>query len=134
MSSDTFRCAVLSVVKHAYVPNGVASHPRFELVVVADDADRPDWVHQRNQLYADQANIPYIRDVERAIREYDVQVAVVSSEAERHCDLAVRAADPQLVTDSGIFRLERLRASDCRNPVASSRGRSTETARKLKKS
>ena len=39
----TFRCAALSVVKHAYVPNGVAAHPRFDLVVVADDADQPAW-------------------------------------------------------------------------------------------
>lgn len=98
MSSNptTFRCAALSVVKHAYVPNGVAAHPRFELVVVADDADQPDWVHQRNQLYADQHNIPYIRDVEQAIHDYDVQVGVVSSEAERHCDLSVRAAEAGL--------------------------------------
>ena len=95
-TTDKFRCAVLSVVKHAYVPNGVASHPRFELVVVADDPDQPDWVHERNQLYADQHGIPYIRDIEKAIRDYDVQVAVVSSEAERHCDLSVRAADAGL--------------------------------------
>ena len=36
---DRFRVAVLSVVKHAYVPLAVAAHPRFEPVVVADDAD-----------------------------------------------------------------------------------------------
>lgn len=93
---EKFRCAALSVVKHAYVPNGVAAHPRFELVVVADDADQPDWVHERNQLFADQHNIPYVRDVEQAIRDYNVQVAVISSEAERHCDLSVRAADAGL--------------------------------------
>jgi len=91
-----FRCAVLSVVKHAYVPIGVAAHPRFELVVVADDADRPDWVHERNQLFADQHDIPYIRDVEIAIRNYGVDIAIVSSEAERHCDLSVRATDAGL--------------------------------------
>lgn len=86
-----FRCAVLSVVKHAYVPRGVASHPRFKIVVVADDADRPDWVHERNQQLADEFQVPYIRDVARALTELDVQVAVISSEAERHCDLSVRA-------------------------------------------
>ena len=91
-----FRCAVLSVVKHAYVPNGVAAHPRFELVVVADDPDVPDWVHTRNQKYADEHDIPYVRDVEKALAEYDVQVAVVSPEAERHCDLSVRAANAGL--------------------------------------
>ena len=89
----TYRCAVVSVVKHAYVPNGVASHPQFELVVVADDPDRPEWTHERNQKYADQFGIPYVKNVEQALAEYDVDVAVVSSEAERHCDLAVRAAN-----------------------------------------
>jgi len=87
-----FRCAVLSVVKHAYVPRGVAAHPRFDLAVVADDATAPDWAHQRNQEFADEIGIPYVQDVDRAVADYDVQVAVVSSEAERHCDLSVRAA------------------------------------------
>ena len=87
-----FRCAALSAVKHDYVARGVASHPRFELVVVADDPHVPDWVHERNQQFAAAHGIPYVRDVERALREYDVQVAIVSPEAERHCDLSVRAA------------------------------------------
>jgi predicted dehydrogenase len=91
-----FRCAVLSVVKHAYVPAGVAAHPRFELAVVADDPGMPGWMHERNQKFADEYRIPYVRDVERAIAEYNVQVAVVSSEAERHCDLSVRAANAGL--------------------------------------
>ena len=56
----------------------------------------PDRVHERNQEFADDYNIPYVRDVERAIADYDVQVAVVSSEAERHCGLSVRAADAGL--------------------------------------
>jgi predicted dehydrogenase len=70
----------------------MASHPRFELVVVADDADVPEWAHERNQQLADDFGIPCIRDVGRALQEFDVQVAIVSSEAERHCDLSVRAA------------------------------------------
>ena len=89
----TFRCAVLSVVKHAYVPRGVSAHPRFELAVVADDPDVPDWAHQRNQKFADECGIPYVRNVEQAIKEHDIEVAVVSSEAERHCYLSVRAAN-----------------------------------------
>lgn len=91
-SPPKFRCAVLSVVKHDYVPKGMAAHPRFELVVVADDAGQPDWVHERNQKFADEFQIPYVRDVERALREFDVDVAIVSPEAERHVDLSVRAA------------------------------------------
>ena len=92
-AQSQFRCAVLSAVKHDYVARGVAAHPRFELVVVADDPGVPQWVHERNQQLADEFGIPYVRDVERALREFDVQVAVVSPEAERHCDLSVRAAN-----------------------------------------
>jgi predicted dehydrogenase len=91
--SDPFRVAVLGVIKHDYVARGVASHPRFELVVVADDASVPDWVHERNQKFADEKKIPYMRDVERALTEFKVDVAAVSTEAERHCDLSVRAAN-----------------------------------------
>ena len=96
MNSPKFRFVALSVVKHDYVPIAVAAHPRFEPVVVADDPDRPDRVHELNQKFADDYNIPYVRDVERATTDYDVQVAVVSSEPERHCDLSVRAADAGL--------------------------------------
>jgi predicted dehydrogenase len=78
------------------VPRGVASHPRFELTVVADDPDRSDWAHQRNQKFADSYGIPYVTNVDRAIAEHNVQVAVVSSEAERHCELSVRAANAGL--------------------------------------
>jgi predicted dehydrogenase len=87
-----FRCAVLSAVKHDYVARGIASHPRFRLQVVADDADRPDWEHERNQQFADAWGIPYVRDVERALNEFDIRVAIVSPAAERHCDLSIRAA------------------------------------------
>ena len=86
------RTAAVSVVKHAYIPEAVAAHPDFELVVVADDADRPEWTHERNALLAARFGVPYVRNVEQAIREFEVDVAVVSSEAERHCDLAIRAA------------------------------------------
>jgi myo-inositol 2-dehydrogenase / D-chiro-inositol 1-dehydrogenase len=87
-----FRAAVLSVVKHDYIARGMASHPRFALTVVADDPHVPDWTHERNQQFADANRIPYVRDVERALREFNVDLAIVSSEAERHGDLSVRAA------------------------------------------
>ncbi len=93
MKDDIYRVGVVSVVKHDYLPNGIKRHPRFELVVVADDADQPDWVHQRNEKYALDNGIPYVRHVEKAMAEYNVQVAAVSSQAERHCDLSVRAAN-----------------------------------------
>lgn len=100
----TFRVLILSVVKHAYLPDAVAAHPRFELVAVADDANRPEWTHQRNQAYAEGKKIPYVRDVERALREHPCEVVVVSSEAERHCDLAIRAvkAGKHIVVDKPL--------------------------------
>ena len=88
----TFRCAVLSAVKHDYVARGVASHPRFEMAVVADDPHVPDWAHERNQQFADANHIPYLRDVEQALSGLNVDVAIVSPEAGRHCDLSIRAA------------------------------------------
>ena len=91
-----FRCAVLGMVKHMYIPRGMFAHPRFAPVVVADHADQPDWVHERNEKYAAEVNVPYVKDVERAIREFDAQVAIISSEAERHCDLSGRAAEAGL--------------------------------------
>ena len=94
--TKTFRAGVFSVVKHCYLPRAVSAHPRFELVVVTDDADQSDWVHERNQKFADEFGIPYVPDVAKAIAEYDFEIAAVSPEAERHCDLAVRAADAGL--------------------------------------
>lgn len=91
-SPRTFQVAVLSVVKHDYVARAVAAHPRMRLSVVADDPDGPDWVHERNSQFAEEFGIPYVRDVERALADYPCEIAVVSSQAERHCDLSVRAA------------------------------------------
>ncbi len=100
MSSDSragrFRVAVLSVVKHSYVPRGILSHSRFSPAVVADDANQPNWVHERNAQFAAELNVPYVRDVELALSDYDADVAIVSSEAERQCDLSVRAANAGL--------------------------------------
>ncbi len=91
-----YKCAVISVVKHDYVPKGMFSHARFEPVVVADDADQPDWVHERNQKFADEFGVPYVRNIAEALGNYGAEVAIVSPEAERHCDLAVRAANAGL--------------------------------------
>lgn len=91
-AKSKYHCAAVSVVKHDYVARGMAAHPRFELVCVADDAGVADYVHERNQKFADEFKIPYVRDVEQALREHKIDVAIVSSEAERHVDLSVRAA------------------------------------------
>ena len=120
---EPFGVLVLSVVKHDYIARGVASHPRFRLTVVADDPGQPDWVHERNEAFAREHNISYVRDVVRAIAEHDVQVAVVSSEAERHCDLSVLAADAGLhvIQDkpmsNSVSECDRVVAAVARNKV-----------------
>ncbi len=88
--------AVISIVKHDYVPDAILSHARYRPVVVTDDADQPRWVHERNEAYAHRWNVPYVRGVEQALADYRPAIGVVCSEAERHCDLSVRAADAGL--------------------------------------
>jgi predicted dehydrogenase len=44
-------------------------------------------------LFANNLQVPYVRDVEQALRKFDVQVVIVSPEAERHCSLSIRAAN-----------------------------------------
>ena len=93
MSDTIYRCAALSAVKHDYLARAVHAHPSFEVVVVADDPQVPQWAHERNAGFATELGVPYVRDVAAALTDYDVRVAVVSSEAERHCDLSVRATE-----------------------------------------
>ena len=94
MSTEKFyNCIVLSMVKHDYIGLAIEAHPRTKLVAVADDADNPSWVHERNLEFAQRHNIPYIMDVEKALQDYSADFVVICSEAERHCDLAVRAAN-----------------------------------------
>ena len=83
-----YRFAAVSAVKNTYVALAVAAHPRFAPVVLTDEADVPQWAHERNQLFADELGVPYVRGVEQAFAEYDLQLAAVSSEAERRCDLS----------------------------------------------
>ena len=96
MGETRFKTLVLSVVKHEYIALAVNAHRRFDLVAVCDDPHEPDWVHQRNQKFADRFGITYVRGLNRAIEDYDPDVAIVSSQAERHCDLSVRAAEAGL--------------------------------------
>ena len=95
-SRTAFRVAIISAVKHDYVARGILSHRRFQATVVTDKADCPDWIHERNQRLADELGVPYVRGVEQAISNHRPDVAVISSEAERHCELSVIAAKNKL--------------------------------------
>ena len=91
-----FNVGVLSVVKHDYLPRAIAAHPRFNLSFVTDEISRPQWTHERNQKFADEFEIPYIKDIDKALSENKIDAVAVSPEAERHCDLAVIAAEAGL--------------------------------------
>ena len=90
---EPFRVGVLSVVKHDYHPRAIAAHPRFELRFVADEESRPDWTHERNALFAEEFGIPYLRAVKDALGTEKIDAVAVSPEAERHCELAIKAAE-----------------------------------------
>ena len=91
-----FNVGVLSVVKHDYLPRAIAAHPRFNLSFVTDETSRPKWTHERNQKFADEFEIPYIKDINKALSENQIDAVAISPEAERHCDLAVIAAEAGL--------------------------------------
>lgn len=93
MPAIRYRALVLSAVKHDYIPHAVAAHPRCDLVAVADEEPCPSWVHERNQKLADTYHIPYIRDPAAALAKHKPDIAVISSEAERHVALALQAVE-----------------------------------------
>ena len=98
---DTFRAAVVSVVKHAYLPHGVAAHPRFELVVVADDPDQPDWVHERLDLEAALGRLP--AGYRTVVILHDVEGWTHEQIAER-LDVAVSTSKSQLSRGRRVLR------------------------------
>ena len=51
-SPEVLPVLVMGGVKHLYIVQGLAAHPRFELVAVTDEEDAPDWVHERNEAAA----------------------------------------------------------------------------------
>ena len=93
---EPYKVGVLSVVKHDYLPRAIAAHPRFNLSFVSDEISRPEWTHERNQKFADEFQIPYIKDISAAIKNNQIDAVAVSPEAERHCELAIIAAEAGL--------------------------------------
>ena len=93
---EVFNVLVLSVVKHSYIARAIAEHPRYQLVAVADESQQPDWIHERNKKFAAEFNIPYSTDIHATIKEKNIDIAVISSEVERHCELSLIAANAGL--------------------------------------
>ena len=116
MSERRFKALVLSVVKHEYIALAADAHPRFDLVAVCDNPHEPDWVHQRNQEFADRFSIPYLRGLDHAVSLCKPDMAVVSSQAERHCALSVAAAEAGLhvIVDKPLST----RVSECERLVS----------------
>ncbi|MEM7479061.1 MAG: Gfo/Idh/MocA family oxidoreductase [Planctomycetota bacterium] len=86
-----FRALILSAVKHDYIAKAVQDHRRFEIVGVADETEQPEWVDARNEEFALQAGVAYYKGITEAITAARPDVAIVTSQTERHCDLAIQA-------------------------------------------
>ena len=69
-SPEVLPVLVLGGVKHLYIVQALAAHPRFELVALADEEEAPDWVHERNQTAASAFGLPYVRGVSAALDRY----------------------------------------------------------------
>ena len=95
-SPEVLPVLVLGGVKHLYIVQGLAAHPRFKLVALADEEAAPAWVHERNEAAASAFGLPYVRDVSAALARYRPRVACVSPETGRHAHLSVRAAEAGL--------------------------------------
>jgi len=87
---------LLSFSPHSHQRNfvpGFLSHPRTQIVAVADDDDTiDDDLRQLNRRRAEQLGVPYVPSVERALARQDVAIVSIAHDIERRADLAARAA------------------------------------------
>ena len=67
-AADRLQVVGFSGCGHGVIAQTLAIHPRFEVVAVADDDDRPDQQHRRNESMARSLGVPYCRDVAAAVR------------------------------------------------------------------
>lgn len=95
-SPERYRLLALSAAKHDYVALAFKDHPRFQVMGVTDEPTAADWVHERNEQLAADLDVAYEPGVDAAIARHRPDVAVVSSEAARHAQLSVRAANAGL--------------------------------------
>ena len=104
-TSPKFRCAVLSAVKHDYVARGVASHPRFELVGRRRrSAAFPIGPTSATSNSPTPFAFPTSATSSGPCASSTSQVAIVSPEAERHCDLSICAHRRPASTSSRTSR------------------------------
>lgn len=90
------RVLVMGAVKHDYILDGLADHPRFDLVAIADDETAPAWSHKRNEITAAAFDLPYLPNIDSALSEFQPHVACVTPEVHRHAGLSVQAAEAGL--------------------------------------
>lgn len=95
-SPERYRMLALSAAKHDYVALAFKDHPRFQVMGVSDDPTAADWVHERNEQLAADLGVAYQPGIDAAIARHRPDVAVVSSEAARHAQLSVLAANAGL--------------------------------------
>ena len=74
-----------------YAPQ-FAADPRCRLVAMADEKDVPDKRRALNAALADELEIPYIADLERALELEGIDIVSVCAEPERRGRILVRCA------------------------------------------
>jgi predicted dehydrogenase len=93
---------MLSGIRHAaYLAPCFAANSGCRLIAVADDPDVPDRWRKAGPDLAEKFGVPFLEDVETALRRTDVEAVCVASEYVRHGNLALRvlAAGKHLFLD-----------------------------------
>ena len=85
----------MSFSKYSHQPSFVPlyqSHPRIEIVAVADDASIEEDLAASNRDWAARLGVPYLQDVDRGLEDDRVHIVSIGHEIERRAGLAQRAA------------------------------------------
>lgn len=70
-----------------------AEDPRCKIVAVADEPDIPEYRAGLNRLLAHEMGVPYIADLETALRRKDVDVVSMCADVERRGRVGVQCAE-----------------------------------------
>lgn len=91
---DTHGVLLLSGIRHldGYLPF-LREHPALEIVGFADRPGLPTWQREHNLALAESEGLAYSEDIDGLLADPAVAIVVVTSEATRHAELALRAIE-----------------------------------------
>lgn len=94
-AEKTYGVLLLSFSPHSHQRNFVPlyqRHPRIRIAAVADEPEIDPELDRLNRQWAAELGVPYIRDVDQALRLEEVEIVSLAHEQERNAGLAIRAA------------------------------------------